>query len=190
MSLRHSVIRDSACFSRMRFKCSFTVVKPPLYCTGKWSCKMTCSSAMRQLQLPCNASARQFFSRNTKFARRTPRTCTRCSFRKFRVPGGDLTSWTVARQLQMAHCWRAGHLAASSPSTIQWGFYHREAALESHSGKIATDMIRSEHSSFRFKNIDSNVCVCVCLINEFKSTPKPLMIRNRCWGVTQLISEG
>jgi len=51
---------------------------------------------------------------------------------------GELTSYTVARKLQQAQCWRAAQIAASFPGTIQWGFYHREAALESRSGKIAT----------------------------------------------------
>jgi len=41
----------------------------------------------------------------------TPGTCTRCSVRNCVFPEGDLTSWTVARKLQLAHCWRAGHVA-------------------------------------------------------------------------------
>jgi len=51
---------------------------------------------------------------------------------------GDLTSWTVARKLQQAQCWRAAQIAASFPGTKQWGFYHREVALKSRSEKIAT----------------------------------------------------
>ena len=80
--LQHYV---SGCFPRTRFKFSFTVVKPPLYCTGKWSCKMTCTSAISQLQLPCNGSTGQVplpehetFWRNTLYMFRG----------KFRVPGG------------------------------------------------------------------------------------------------------
>jgi len=42
----------------------------------------------------------------------------------------DLTSWTVARKLQLAQCWRAAQIASSFPGTKQWGFYHLEAALE------------------------------------------------------------
>ena len=46
-------------FSRTRLKCSFTVVKPPLYCTRKWSCNLSCTSALSLLQLPCNGSTGQ-----------------------------------------------------------------------------------------------------------------------------------
>jgi len=52
--------------------------------------------------------------------------------------GGGLTSWTVAWWLQSAAGWHDGTLTATFPGTIQWGFYHHEAALESRSGKIAT----------------------------------------------------
>jgi len=63
-------------FSRTRFKCSFTVVNPPLYCTGKWSCKMTCTSAMSQLQLPCNGSTGQVLLQEHEIFHGTPRTCS------------------------------------------------------------------------------------------------------------------
>jgi len=79
----------SGYFSRTRFKCSFTVVKTPLYCTGKWSCKKTCTSAMSQLQLPCKGSTGQVPLPEHEISEGTPRTCERCSFRKFRVPGGE-----------------------------------------------------------------------------------------------------
>jgi len=75
-------------------------------------------------------------SRNTKFlkehlvhVRGVPPEC-------FMFREGDLTSWTVARKLQLAQCWRAAQIAASLPGTIQWGFYHREGAREWSSGKI------------------------------------------------------
>jgi len=70
------------------FKCNFTVVKTPLYCTGKWSCNLTCTAAMSQLQLPCNSSTGQVPLPEHEISHGTPRICTRCSFRKFRVPGG------------------------------------------------------------------------------------------------------
>jgi len=40
---------------------------------------------------------------------------------------------TVARKLQQAQCWRAAQCSFifEFPVTIQWGFYHCEAALES-----------------------------------------------------------
>jgi len=79
---------DSGYFSRMRFKCSFTVVNTSLYCTGKWSCNLTCTSAMSQLQLPCKGSTGQVPLLEHEISHGTPGTCTRCSFRKFCVPGG------------------------------------------------------------------------------------------------------
>jgi len=47
-------------------------------------------------------------------------------------------TWTVAWWLQSAAGWYDGKFAATFPGTIQWGFYHHVAALESRSGKIAT----------------------------------------------------
>ena len=44
----------------------------------------------------------------------------------------------AATSLQRFNWSGAGQIAASFPSTIQWGFYHREGALESRSGRIAT----------------------------------------------------
>jgi len=41
-------------------------------------------------------------------------------------------------RLQSAAGWNDGTLATTFPGTIQWGFYHHVAALESRSGKIAT----------------------------------------------------
>ena len=73
----------------------------------------------------------------------TPRTCTRCSLRNFVFQEGGLTSWTVARKLQQAQCWRAAQIAASFPGTIQRGFYNREPAHESRSGKIATNSTKN-----------------------------------------------
>jgi len=52
-------IPPSGYFSRTRLKCSFTVVKPPLYCTRKWSCNLSCTSALSLLQLPYNGSTGQ-----------------------------------------------------------------------------------------------------------------------------------
>jgi len=163
----------SGYFSRTWFKCNFTVVKTPLCCTRKWSCKMTCTSAMSQLQLPCNGSTGQVPSWNTKLAQGTHRTCTRCG--KFRVPGGDLISWTVARKLQLAYCWRAGHLAASFPGTIQLGFYHREDELKKRRGKkakvISVSMcVHTRVSIHTWLNSNTSlkfyswVFVCVCAV--------------------------
>ena len=84
----HNGRDESGYFSRTRLKFSFMVVKPPLYGTGKWSCKMTCTSAMSQIQLPLHGSTGQVALPEHEISHRTPRTCTRCSFRKFRVPGG------------------------------------------------------------------------------------------------------
>jgi len=112
--------------------------KPPFICTGKWRYNLTCTSAMSQLQLPCNFQLVISPSWNTKLSEGTPRTCMRFSVRNFVFQEADLTSWTVTRKLQLAHCYRAGQIAASFPSTIQRGFYHREVAFESRSGKIAT----------------------------------------------------
>jgi len=53
-------LKGSGYFSRTRLKCSFTVVKTPLYCTRKWSCNLSCTSALSLLQLPCNSSTGQF----------------------------------------------------------------------------------------------------------------------------------
>ena len=84
----------------------------------------------------------------TKLSPGTPRACkyvswqifacSWCSFKKFRVPGGDLTGWTVAKWLQTAECWHDTSFAATVPGTTQWGFYHHVAAPGSRSGKIAT----------------------------------------------------
>jgi len=49
----------SGYFSRTRLRCSFTVVKTLLYCTRKWSCNLSCTSALSRLQLPCNGSTGQ-----------------------------------------------------------------------------------------------------------------------------------
>jgi len=78
----------SGYFSRTRLKCSFTVVKIPLYCTRKWSCNLSCTSAFSLLQLPCNGSTGQVPLPEHEISQGTPRTCTRSSFRQFRVPGG------------------------------------------------------------------------------------------------------
>ena len=78
---------ESGYFSRTRPKCSFTVVKPPLYCTRKWSCNLSCTSALNLLQLPCNSSTGQVPLPEHEISHGTPGTCTRCSFRKFRVLG-------------------------------------------------------------------------------------------------------
>jgi len=66
----------------------------------------------------------------------------------FMFQGGDLTSWTVARKLQLAQCWRAAQIAASFPGTKQWGVYHREAALESRSEQIATNRTLAVHNGW------------------------------------------
>ena len=79
---------DSGHFSRTRLKCSFTVVKTLLYCTRKWSCNLSCTSALSLLQLPCNGSTGQAPLPKHEISHGTPGTCTRCSFRKFRVLRG------------------------------------------------------------------------------------------------------
>jgi len=56
------------------------------------------------------------------------------------VPWGGPDQLNFAWWLQLAAGWHDGTLAATFPGTIQWGFYHHVAALESRSGKIATDM--------------------------------------------------
>jgi len=48
------------------------------------------------------------------------------SLRNFVFREGDLTSWSVARKLQQAQCWRATQIETSFPGIIQLGFYHRE----------------------------------------------------------------
>ena len=75
-------------FSRSRFKCSFTVVKTLLYCTRKWSCNLSCTSALSMLQLPCNGSTGQVPLPEHEISQGLPRTCTKCSSRMFHVPGG------------------------------------------------------------------------------------------------------
>ena len=78
----------------------------------------------------------RFLCRNTKFLKEHLVHVPGVPSESFVFLEGDLTSWTDARKL--AHCWRAAQIAASFLGTIQWGFYHREAALGSRSGKIAT----------------------------------------------------
>jgi len=69
-----SLISLSGYFSRTRLQCCFTVVKPPLYCTRKWSCNLSCTSALSLLQFPCNGVTGQLplpehetFWRNTSY---------------------------------------------------------------------------------------------------------------------------
>jgi len=114
------------------------VIKPPLYCTRKWNCNLSCTSALSQLQLPCNGSTGQVPLPEYEISQGTPRTCTRCSSRKFHVPGGgpdQLNRCKEAATGSMLMC-------SSNCSFISWyntmGVNHREAALESRSGKIAT----------------------------------------------------
>jgi len=75
----------SGYFSRTRLKCSFTVVKTLLFCTRKWSCNLSCTSALSLLQLPCKGPTGQVPLPEHEISHGT---CTRCSFRKFCVPGG------------------------------------------------------------------------------------------------------
>ena len=78
----------SGYFSRTQLKCSLTVVNTPLYCTRKWSCNLSCTSALSLLQLPDNGSTGQVPLPEHEISQRTPRTCTRCVSSKFQVPGG------------------------------------------------------------------------------------------------------
>ena len=61
-----------------RLKCTFTVVKTPLYCTRKCSCNLSCTSALSLLQLLCNGSTDQVPLPEHEISHGTPGTCTRC----------------------------------------------------------------------------------------------------------------
>ena len=59
------------------------------------------------------------------------------------LPTYSLTSLcSHCTEIFLMKCWDVQHLAATFPGTIQWGFYHHVAALESRSGKIATGSTR------------------------------------------------
>jgi len=64
--------------------------KTPIVLYWEMKLNLTCTSAMSQLQLPCNCSTGQAPLPEQEISQGTPRTCTRCYFRKFRVPGGGL----------------------------------------------------------------------------------------------------
>jgi len=54
------------------------------------------------------------------------------------VPGGGPDQLNSCKEAGAGSLLTCRSDSASFPSTIQWGFYHHEAALESRSGKIAT----------------------------------------------------
>jgi len=102
----------SGYFSRTRLKCNFTVVKLPLYCTRKWNCNLSCTSALSLLQLPCNGSTGQVplpehetFWRNTWYMYHV-------FFEKFRVPGGGPD--------QLSRCKEATASCSSNCIFISW----------------------------------------------------------------------
>jgi len=99
---------------------SFIWLRPWLSSRSKWS-----SSIFILLRSKCNVAPFIWL-----------RFVMQCVIRNFVFREGDLTSWTNARKLQQAQCWRAAQIAASFPGTIQWGFYHCEAALESRSSVL------------------------------------------------------
>jgi len=113
--------------SRTWFRRSHMVVKTLLYCTRKCGCEGGVVSASCHLQPPRNGSTGQVsLLEHEAFSRTvlgTPRTCTRCSQDEprecFMFQEGSLTTWTVARWLQMAACWHDTTFAATFPGTIQ-----------------------------------------------------------------------
>ena len=115
---------SSGYFSRTRFKCSFMVVKPPLYCTGKWSWIWPARQQWASSSFLATVQLVRPPSRNKRFLKEHLVHVRGVTWESFVFREGDLTSRTVARKLQLAHCWRAGHLAASFPSIIQWGVYN------------------------------------------------------------------
>jgi len=85
----------------------------------KWSCKMTCTSALSQLQLLCNSSSGQVPLPEHAIFHETPHTCTRCSCRMFRVPGGGPDQLNRCKEAAAGSVLTSGHPATS---TIQWVF--------------------------------------------------------------------
>ena len=100
-------IHERGYFSRTRLKCSFTVIKTQLHFTRNWSCNWSCTSVLSLLQISCNGSTGQVPIPEHEISQRTPCTLLGVPSESFVFREGGLTSWTVARKLQQAQCWRA-----------------------------------------------------------------------------------
>jgi len=133
----------SGYFSRTQLKCSLTVVNTPLYCTRKWSCNSSCTSALSLLQLPCNGSTghvclpeHETFWRNTWYMNQVFRE-------KSRVPGGgpdQLNRYKEAAAGSMLTC-------SSNCSFISW--YKTMGCLPPLSCTWVT-FCKNSHSDFVF----------------------------------------